>query len=300
MAEHPPAHAAGPAPAVLPARVTTPLLQLITQQSLDEDYRHVADRRSAGTLPPAPGAARSRLTAAAVALFGVIVAVAAVQTARNADVASAGREQLIARIDQRRDTLASIQDQLARLRDGNTRSEAAARAVGSQLDSALATEGTLARQTGFAAMSGTGVRFVVDDAPGGDLDGEVRDQDLALLVNGLWEGGAVGIAVNGQRVTVMSALRNSGQVIRINGRSLSPPYTVEAIGDDRTLQAGFAESTSGAQFQDLVQQLGMPFSMENVSSLRVPAAPERIITISRVRPGTSKQPKPPVNQEETK
>ena len=46
-----PEHAAR-ADVQLPARVTMPLLTLITQQSLDEDYLHVAERRAAGAPVP--------------------------------------------------------------------------------------------------------------------------------------------------------------------------------------------------------------------------------------------------------
>ena len=59
----------------------------ITEQSLDEDYQQVAARKAArGGGPTPPG--RPRLGAAAVGgrVFGVLVATAAVQTSRNADV----------------------------------------------------------------------------------------------------------------------------------------------------------------------------------------------------------------------
>lgn len=40
-------HPAGP----LPPRVAIPLLELITRESLDEDYQHVAERRSGDAAP---------------------------------------------------------------------------------------------------------------------------------------------------------------------------------------------------------------------------------------------------------
>ncbi len=59
----------------LPPQVTTPLLTLITQQSLDEDYLHAAERRVRSGEPPRQGS--HRLAAAAVVLFGLLVGIAA-------------------------------------------------------------------------------------------------------------------------------------------------------------------------------------------------------------------------------
>jgi uncharacterized protein YlxW (UPF0749 family) len=88
-------------------------------------------------------------------------------------------------------------------------------------------------------------------------------------------------------------------VIRINGVSLSPPYTVLAVGDTRTLQADFAETTTGAEFQALTDQLGMPLTMENRDSVSLPAASPGMMTLHRARSDTSKQQKPGINQEDT-
>ena len=283
----------------LPARVTTPLLTLITQQSLDEDYQHVAEQRRSGARPAGERAGRSVRTMIAILLFGALLAVAAVQTARNAHVTSAGREQLISRIDARRADLTAIQDRSVRLRTDNASAEERYDAAGRRLQSLFDARDAQMVTTGFDAMTGAGVRVVVDDAPGGDQDGQVRDKDLRLLVNGLWRAGATGISVNGERVTALSALRNSGDVIRINGVSLSPPYTVLAVGDNRTLQADFAESTSGAQFEAVTGQFGMPVTTENRDKVRLPSAPTGMMTLHKAKAGSSKEPKPPVNQEDT-
>lgn len=288
----------GRPPAPLPARVTTPLLQLITQQSLDEDYEHVAQQRATGARPPSRGRGRGRLTVVALAVFGVLVAVAAAQTARNADVTTAGREQLISRIADRRETVAGLQQRIARLQASNAAAEDSANLLDDRLQTALARRELLLAPTGFGPMRGKGVRLVIDDAPSGDASGEVRDDDLGLVVNGLWEAGAQGVSVNGQRVTALSALRNAGQVININTVPLSPPYAVEAIGDPRTLQADFAETASGARFLDVADQVGITVDMK-VATLLLPPAPERMMRVSQARAGSSKQAKPPVNKEDT-
>lgn len=281
----------------LPERVTTPLLTLITQLSLDEDYQHVADRRRAGAQPPA-GSARHRLTLAVVVVFGALVAVAGVQTARNADVTSAGRGVLVDRINTRRDALSDLEQRNATLRTGNAAAEDTYRKLGNRLEAENSEINRLGRTAGFATMTGAGVRVTVDDAPGGDPDAMVRDDDLALLVNGLLAAGARGVAINGHRWTALSAVRNTADVIRINDVSLSPPYIVEAVGENRTMQADLTDSTSGSRFFDLASDLGMPWRMDNVDSVQLPAAPERMLVVHDAREGSAKQPKPPLDQED--
>src|SRR5579862_897421 len=95
----------------LPEHVTEPLLSLITQRSLDADYEHVAARKRASGVAedhPAP-----RRTAALVLLvFGALVTIAAVQTARGAGVSDASRASLIDQIDVRRQAVSNLNQQM--------------------------------------------------------------------------------------------------------------------------------------------------------------------------------------------
>ena len=175
------------ADAALPDRVNTPLLTLITQQSMDEDYQHVADRRSADQ----DGRRRPHRTAGVVvAAFGLLVAVAAVQTSERAGVESASRATLISQIDDGRAELAELQRQMVRLREQNVGLQSALDGVTTEQLAAEAREQRMAVNTGFAAVTGPGVRVVVDDAASGE---QVRDRDLRPLVDGLWNAGAEAI-----------------------------------------------------------------------------------------------------------
>ena len=261
-----------------------PLLDLITRQSMDEDYQHVAEQREQrGDVQPPARRARSVTTIAAVLVFGLLVAVAAVQTSRNSSVANEGREQLIERINTRHARVAQLQKQISTLRATTTRLDAEYADLGRSLGAVTATRRSLGARAGWDAVSGDGVRARLDDAPNGDSDGAVRDSDLAGLVNGMWQAGATAISVNGQRVTALSALRNSGQAIRINGVSLSAPYTVLVLRDMKTLQASFAQSTSGIRLQGLAHQLGMPFDMANARNLNLPAAPASMLVLRHAK-----------------
>jgi uncharacterized protein YlxW (UPF0749 family) len=275
-------------PSQLPERVTMPLLTLITQQSLDEDYRHVAERRSPQA--PRPSHGRPHRTAAVViAVFGLLVTIAAVQTSRNASVNDASRVTLVQQITAERDRVSNLQDQIVRLRERNVGLQERLDQMTSTAQTTVARMRRLETNTGFVAVSGPGVRATVDDAPNGDPAQAVRDEDLALLVDGLWSAGAEAIAINGQRLTTLSAIRNSGPAIHVNGRPLAPPYTVLAIGDTRTLQADLLDSTHGSEFYSLARQLQFAFELRNEDSMSLPAAPDRLLRLRHATAGTAER-----------
>lgn len=261
-------------PAAVPERVTMPLLTLITQQSLDEDYQHAADRKAAGGGRPGGSSARPvRVAAVVVLLFGLLAATAFVQTARNADVASASRATLITRIEAASDRRARQEERAAALRTRITQLERSVRTLTDD-DQTESTElRRLQVRTGFIPVSGEGVRYTVTPAPGADKTQEIQDKDLRLLVNGLWEAGAEAISVNGQRMAATSAVRNSGAAIQVNLIGVEAPFVVEAVGDNRTIPARFAESTTGQYFVSNAEIYGFTYTVENVDDLRLPAAP---------------------------
>ena len=227
-----------------------PLLQRITIQALDEDYAHVALRHREPAAGERKGASWWMWLAVTV-LVGVLVAVAGRQTSLAAVDNQSSRTTLISRIDAEREVLAETQTRVGRL-------EASIAELQTEDDRLAAVQAEdveelrrIRIRTGYVPVTGPGVRFRVDNPPGADPNDAVRDEDLALLVNGLWTAGAEAIAINDQRLTTLTYIQNSGQAINVNSRPLLPPYVIDAIGDPRTLQARFMESPSGARFSDL-------------------------------------------------
>lgn len=254
----------------LPDHVTMPLLTLVTRQSLDQDYAYVAERRAAGEEEPA---SRRGVVALVVVLlgFGVLVSTAAAQTSRNAQVDETSRSSLIREITDKRDLLTRQQDRIAALQADVTEGLAADKEAADAEGQATQRLNGVKARTGYAPVRGSGVRIVVDDAPGTDA-ATVRDSDLALLVDALWGVGAEAVSVNNQRLTVLSAIRNANVAIHVNGRPLAPPYVVEAIGDPLTLQAKLADSARGQRFLALVGGLKFGFDISNEDDLELPAA----------------------------
>ena len=268
-------HAAGSRPAEwpggLPEHVTTPLLDRITEQSLDEDYRQVAQRRGGAAAPPSPRAARL-VAAAMVAVFGVLITTAAVQTSANEDVVDASRTTLIGRINDERAQAEAQQERIGSLQaDPIARAdELAARTAAQQ--AALAAQRRLEVLTGYVGVRGPGLSVSVNDNPSGDVSQLVRDEDLALLVDGLWAAGAEAIAINDRRLTSLTGIHNRGVAIEVGGVAVNPPYVVRAVGDVDTLAANLLDTTHGQQFFQLADGLGFLYSLDNVDDLQLPAA----------------------------
>jgi uncharacterized protein YlxW (UPF0749 family) len=255
----------------LPEHVTMPLLEVITRSSLDEDYRHVADARAAaGTTPARPKQPRRR-AALVVGLFGLLIVTAAVQTSRDAGTNQRTREELISKINERRDQQRAQQREISDLRRENAGLEGTLVDVTRNERNAASRTQALGVVTGFVPVAGPGVRIRLDDSVDGDSDGVVRDEDLATLVNGLWSAGAEAISVNGHRITLLSGIRTAGSAIHIRTQPLKPPYVVLAVGDPNTLQARFAETRSGLQFLNLMRSFHFEFDMDNADSLILPA-----------------------------
>ncbi|GAA4692703.1 DUF881 domain-containing protein [Nocardioides nanhaiensis] len=280
-----------PGPPPLPERVTLPLLTLITQQSLDEDYRWAAERRraaraqsgtdtdtdtSASVARPAGGRAGGLAAAAVVAVFGVMVTVAFVQTSRQEDVSDASRTTLISRIDGQRERVDAVQADLVALRTANAGLQDQATTLD---DDEQAVEARLRRlqvRTGFVPVRGEGVRVVVEENPAAvEPEERVSDLDLTLLVNALWSAGAEAVSVNGQRVTALTAIRTSGDPIKVNSIGIAAPYTVLAIGDSAQLQADFYDTGSGLAFDGIARALGFTYELSGDDELSLPAGPGR-------------------------
>ena len=261
----------------LPEHVTTPLLTLITARSMDEDYAHVAQKRAAAG-DARPQVARPHWASfLAVAALGVMAAVVAVQTDREAPANELSRAALVEQIDGRSADVRALQADVARLTRFNA--GVASNSTATQAD--LGDVETRVRRaeltTGFSAVHGPGVRITVDNRPGGDVDGEVLDEDLATLVDGLFAAGAEAVAINDQRINTLGGIRNTNRAVHVNGRPVNAPYVVSAIGDPRTLQARLVETYEGQQWFGRVNNFGFVYGAENVDDIRLPAAPERVL-----------------------
>ena len=58
----------------------------------------------------------------------------------------------------------------------------------------------------------------------------VHEEDLLFIVNELFNSGADAVSINNQRIVSTSAIQCDGNIIRINGKMVGVPITIQAIG----------------------------------------------------------------------
>ena len=250
------------------------LLDYLSTHTYDEDYQTVAARRRRDGSPPRSWAARGVVAGVVLLAFALLVVTAGTQTSRNALALSDERKDLIAQINARQAAVRHDQQRIDSLQAENRHHARQVQTDEARAQDLLGRIRRLSLDVGVTRARGPGVSIVVDNAPdaGSDPRDQVLDSDLQRLVNGLWEAGAEAIAINGQRLTNLSAIRRAGSAITVNDNSLSRPYRVLAIGNADTLPARFAETSAGQAWFDLQQQVGLRFQMHSRTSLTLPQA----------------------------
>ncbi len=244
------------------------LLNQIVRQPYDPDYAEVAAR---GSRP-----SRARVGFAAVALvIGALFAVAALQTTRGAPAAEQERRALITRVqsaqtrqDDLRTQVGDLSDEVARLRTAALGTDGTAQATQAELDRlTLATAGTPVR--------GPGLVVVVDDAPDAASGSQslVTAQDVQVLANALWAAGAEAVSINGHRLSTTTAIREAGGAVTVDYASITHPYTVEAIGDPRTIDAHFAQTGGAVWWRALQDTQQMRYDVSARSDIALAADP---------------------------
>ena len=130
---------------------------------------------------------------------------------------------------------------------------------------------------GLTPRSGDGVVVQLDDArnvsvTSRDIDKSIcHSTDLTDIINTAWKGGAEAIAVNDERVVSSSSVYCVGSTIMVNGRLMSPPFNVAAIGPQNGILGAFDDPN---QLQDIKQRRdvqGLGFHVTRASAIHVPA-----------------------------
>lgn len=261
------------------------LLVDISTQALDPAYAGAAARRSG--LPPEPPSRRRALVAAAgAAAATLVIVIAGVQAHRHAPDAAKTRQALLGQVQQETDAVDTLQHRLDRLRQRTERlrdSLLSTSTAGAQLARRVAQQELVA---GTVGVTGPGLRVTVDDAsndPSGD--NRILDRDLQSLVNALWAAGAEAVAVDDQRLTTQSAIRQAGSAILVNFAPVARPYVISAIGDPVALETSFGSSAAAARMRTLTQLYGLSFRYARADGLTLPPAPGLPLRFARPAPG---------------
>ena len=243
------------------------LLRQIAEQPIDPDYAVVAARG-------APPSRRHWMLALTLALAGVLLTVAFLQTNTAAPLVAKERADLIDRVraaEARQDDLsgqvAATSEEIRQIRSAALGDTAEADRMRDQINQ-------LDPTVGQVPVSGPGLVITVDDSASiSGIQGQVLDIDMQQLANGLWAAGAEAVSINDHRLTSLTAIRGAGDAITVNYRSLTRPYRIVAIGDPHTLESQFVETTGGQWWNGLRQNLGMRYDVANAPSVTVVGDP---------------------------
>ena len=237
------------------------VIERFIREATEDDY---------GPTPTRPDSAPRRsigsvLVLIGVGALGIVTALAVMATRASLDERQGTREELVSRVVALSDRIDTQQEQVA-----------AQAAVVETLQADLlafdegSAESSLLRElsalSGISEVSGPGVVVTIDDAPDaapGSLN-RVLDRDIQSIVNELWRLGAVGVAVNEQRLTQATAIRGAGEAILVNYHPLNRPYVISAVG---------AADSEGA-LQQLLDDLGSDYGLVSIVEDRVVALPE--------------------------
>lgn len=278
------------------------LLTNVMEHSLDEGYAEEARRSGRYGSSRLPGTLRGKLVLGlGLAMVATILSLGVSQVQHSAPVAAQQRQELINRINQSTTTADGTQQQVMQLQAQLDQAQrTAASGTGStQLDQ-------LELATGATPVSGPGIQVTVDDAAsaGTDLNnaspragagfgntGRVRDSDLQLVVNALWQSGAEAVAINDQRLTNLSAIRAAGDAILVNDRPLTLPYTLQAIGGPSLQQSFQNNAYGGLYLAQLKQEFQIRYGVSGQGDLSLPAA--RVGPLLNAHPSPSEGTKQP-------
>ncbi len=207
----------------------------------------------------------------ALVIVGLLFGLAVASTWRTAPAAAQERQALIdritaaeAQIDQLQGRAAGLSQEVRDLR----------RSAGTLSASEQRQADLLGPATGADPVSGPAVRLSIDDGPDASLAAaRVVDADLRMAANGLWAAGAEAISINGHRLSSRTAIRNAGGAITVDYRSLTRPYTLEAIGDVDAMRDGFPSSDGGRWLEGLKQHYGVAWRLDRAGQLTLEADP---------------------------
>ncbi|SEE10571.1 Uncharacterized conserved protein YlxW, UPF0749 family [Ruania alba] len=258
------------------------LLNEVMERPLDLGYAAASDARRRGTAAPQTPFRRA-LTFLLAVLLGLTAVWAARELRAPVGVENASDvlvteirdrtvvgERLAAENEALRQEITSLQEE----------------ALDEEASALLAESARLGLWAGATAVQGPGVVVTLEDSvrarsgePGTDFQ-RVQDQDLQLVVNGLWAAGAEAIAVNGHRLTGQTAIRTAGDAVLVDLQPLVSPYAIEVIGDPDGLRTEFARTQASAWLNLLAAQFSISSTIETSDDLVLPAgtagAPELV------------------------
>jgi uncharacterized protein YlxW (UPF0749 family) len=178
--------------------------------------------------------------------------------------------QLEAEQDQLRSDIADAEAEVQRIQEESTSSSAALAALNARLEDARFA-------AGLTRTSGPGVVVEISDSnrvvPPGENPSSyiVLVDDLRDIVTALWASGAEAIAIDGERLVATSSIYGVGASVLVNTSFLSPPFRIEAIGDDGLLDRFQSHAAFTGRVAQRIEFFGLEYAAAPAADLELPA-----------------------------
>ncbi|MDQ6719179.1 MAG: DUF881 domain-containing protein [Candidatus Dormibacteraeota bacterium] len=169
-----------------------------------------------------------------------------------------------------RQRIAMLRSQIDALEAAAAQRSAATQALQNQV-------ADLRAHAGLTKLHGPGVEVdLANGVPGLDTGGQagylVNFKDVQDLVNLLFAHGAEGIAVNGRRITPLSAFSGSeGQVVIDQGPPVTAPIKLLAVGDRPRMEAALSDPSALSDIRAREVQFQLQISFSGGPDLGLPA-----------------------------
>jgi uncharacterized protein YlxW (UPF0749 family) len=150
---------------------------------------------------------------------------------------------------------------------------------------------------GLVPLSGPGIVLQLEDstmpvpADGSERDYLVSGADILTVVEELWLAGAEAMAVNGERVTLGTAIVDIGGSVLVNSAYLAPPYQITAIGATDLIDR-LAQSPGFVDFiRARAESFGIRVSFATPASVDIPAYAGTVsLRYARIAPSPTPSP----------
>ncbi len=260
------------------------LLDRLIAEAQADDYALAIEQSG----QPSGGTGRAVLAALFFAVIGLLLAASFWQTQSVQPAAAERRQALVGQIESATTAAQDAEAKAADLRSSVSELQLlATRGLGDEFADQLQ---ALEVASGFVGLEGPGAELIMQDGtpplPKGVAQDEatVLDIDMQTAVNGLWEAGADAIAINGIRLTSMTAIRTAGQAILVDFRPLEPPYRIVAIGPE-DLAKRFAKTQASEDLDQLRKDYGIQSEVVAADVVTVPASTANLPTKAEVVKG---------------
>lgn len=133
---------------------------------------------------------------------------------------------------------------------------------------------------GFTEVKGEGISITLDDNR--EVNSEevlninkyiVHAEDLLAIVNELFNAGADAISINNQRVVSTTSIYCDGNIVRVNGKMVGVPITIQAIGYQERLYYALIRPEGYLEYKGYLRTMvedGTKASIQKKSDITIP------------------------------